>query len=51
MGSISTGGFINFAGYTESEFWEIINKVYNKDIFEKNIFGEWKLKTPIWNEK
>ena len=47
----SVRDFINFAGYTESEFWEIINKVYNKDIFEKNIFGEWKLKTPIWNEK
>ena len=43
--------FINFAGYTESEFWEIINKLYNKDLFEKNIFGEWNLKTPIWNEK
>ena len=47
----SVRDFINFAGYTESEFWEIINKVYNKDIFEKNIFGEWKIKTPIWNEK
>lgn len=43
--------FIAFAGYSESEFWTIIDKLYNKELFEKNQFGEWKLKNPIWNEK
>lgn len=40
--------FIKFVGYSESEFWNIIDNLYNKDIFEKNAFGEWKLKSPVW---
>lgn len=43
--------FTDFVGYTETEFWKIIDKQYNKEIFEKNIYGGWKLKNPIWNEK
>ena len=39
--------FCAFVGYTEREFWEIIEKMYNKDIFEKNELGRWVLKTPI----
>jgi len=42
--------FIEFIGYTETEFWSIIEKHYNKDIFKKNPFGEWVLKNPIWEE-
>ncbi|MBQ2873137.1 MAG: N-acetyl sugar amidotransferase [Bacilli bacterium] len=41
--------FCEFVGYTESEFWNIMDKFYNKDLFEKNSFGEWVLKKPIWN--
>lgn len=41
--------FCEFCGYTESEFWSIIDSFYNKDIFEKNDVGEWTLKDPIWN--
>ena len=41
--------FINFTGYTNREFWNILDKFYNRDIFEK-IRGEWKLKYPIWVE-
>lgn len=42
--------FIQFMGYTETEFWSIIDKFYNRDIFEKDEYGSWKLKTPIWIE-
>lgn len=36
--------FCDFCGYSETEFWQIIDKHYNTDIFEKNRFGEWVLK-------
>ena len=40
--------FCDFCGYTESEFWKIMDKFYNRDLFEKNDCGEWVLKHPIW---
>jgi hypothetical protein len=43
--------FIKFLGYRESEFWNIVDKLYNREIFEKNIYHEWVLKNPIWNDK
>ena len=42
--------FCNFCGYTETEFWAIMDKFYNRDLFEKNDYGEWVLKHPIWEE-
>lgn len=42
--------FLNFTGYTHKEFWDIIDKFYNKDIFEK-INGEWEIKNPIWKQQ
>ncbi len=36
--------FCNFLGYSEKEFWKIIDKLYNKDLFEKNKLGQWVLK-------
>ena len=39
--------FCAFLGYRESEFWEIIDRKYNKEIFEKSKFGEWVLKNQI----
>ena len=36
--------FCEFCGYRESEFWEIIETMYNHSIFEKNQFGEWVVK-------
>jgi N-acetyl sugar amidotransferase len=33
--------FLEFTGYTEKEFWAIVDKFYNKDIFKK-VNGEWK---------
>ena len=43
--------FCQFTGYRESEFWNIIDKFYNRELFEKNKFGEWVLKNPIWKQK
>lgn len=36
--------FCEFLGYTEKEFWDIIDKQYNRDLFEKDTNGRWKLK-------
>ena len=36
--------FCDFVGYSETEFWSIIDKLYNKELFEKNKFGKWTLK-------
>ena len=40
--------FCDFCGYTETEFWEIVDKFYNKDLFQKDSLGNWILKHPIW---
>ncbi len=42
--------FVEFLGYTEKEFWSIVEKFYNRDLFEKNELGEWALKDPIWKQ-
>ncbi|NQU99343.1 MAG: N-acetyl sugar amidotransferase [Parcubacteria group bacterium] len=41
--------FLDFTGYTHKEFWDIVEKFWNRDLFEK-INGEWKLKNPIWEQ-
>lgn len=40
--------FCEFCGYTEAEFWRIVDGLYNEDLFRKNAFGEWELKEPVW---
>lgn len=40
--------FISFLGYTESEFWNVVDRLYNPDLFEKNKLGIWELKNPVW---
>ena len=42
--------FCKFTGYTDTEFWQIVDKLYNREIFEKDEFGTWVLKNPIWEE-
>lgn len=42
--------FCDFLGYSEPEFWKIVDKFYNKDIFYKDNDGIWHLKNPIWKE-
>lgn len=39
--------FCQFAGYSQTKFWNIVNKMYNTDIFKKNEYGEWVLKVPL----
>ncbi len=39
--------FCEFCGYTESEFWGIVDKFYNRDLFTKNKIGKWVLKEEI----
>jgi len=43
--------FCEFLGYSETEFWEIVDKFYNRELFEKNQYGEWALKHPCWEDK
>jgi len=42
--------FCSFLGYSEKEFWEVVDRLYNPDLFEKNVYGEWVLKRPIWQD-
>ncbi len=41
--------FLDFTGYTHKEFWDITERFWNKDIFEKGD-GRWRLKNPIWKQ-
>ena len=40
--------FCDFLGYSRSEFWNIIDNFYNRDLFKKDQYGQWRLKDPIW---
>lgn len=42
--------FCEFCGYTEKEFWDIMDRQYNQELFEKDAFGRWVLKDPIWKQ-
>jgi len=42
--------FCAFTGYSRSEFWSIIDRFYNKDLFKKDKHGRWVLKNPIWEQ-
>lgn len=42
--------FCEFCGYSESEFWNIIDRFYNRELFEKDVYGKWVLKRPVWEE-
>ena len=43
--------FCAFTGYTETEFWKVIDSFYNRDLFYQDETGKWRLKEPIWAEK
>lgn len=43
----SVRDFCDFCGYTVSEFWRIVDKFYNKELFEKDAMGRWILKDSI----
>lgn len=50
LDSLCIRDFCEFAGYTESEFWDVVDKFYNTELFQKNEIGEWILKNPVWKE-
>lgn len=39
--------FCELLGYSISEFWSIVDRFYNKDLFEKDQYGIWRLKRAI----
>lgn len=39
--------FCDFCGYTESEFWKIVDSLYNRDLFFKDKTGQWCLKEEL----
>ena len=44
----SMDDFINFMGYKPREFWDIVEKFWNSNIFEQTD-GLWNLKNPIYD--
>ncbi len=44
LDSLCVKDFCDFTGYSEREFWDIIEKSYNLDLFEKDNRGQWVLK-------
>ncbi|MDL2215533.1 N-acetyl sugar amidotransferase [Ruminococcaceae bacterium OttesenSCG-928-N02] len=47
----SVRDFCGFCGYSETEFWAIIDRFYNRELFEKDAYDRWVLKQPIWAEE
>lgn len=39
--------FTSFLGYSKSEFWRVVDQLYNTDLFEKNQYGQWELKNRL----
>lgn len=50
LDSQSVRDFCEFMGYSEKEFWDIIDRFYNRELFEKNKYNEWVLKEPVWKK-
>ncbi len=45
----SCDDFINFMGYKPRQFWDIVERFRNKEIFD-NVDGVWQLKNPIYSD-
>ncbi|MDD4528199.1 MAG: N-acetyl sugar amidotransferase, partial [Candidatus Margulisbacteria bacterium] len=46
---LSVRDFCDFLGYSEKQFWGIVDKLYNTEIFYEDKNGSWKLKNEIDN--
>jgi len=42
--------FLGFISMSHRDFWEVTDKWYNRELFKKDRFGEWRLKDPIWEQ-
>lgn len=51
LDSRSVREFCGFLGYSETEFWNILDRFYNRDLFKQNRYGEWVLKHPVWENQ
>lgn len=49
MDPLALEHYLKFSGYTEKQFWEILNKFWNLNIFDL-YHGKWKLKNPVWEQ-
>ncbi len=47
---LSVSDFCEFLGYSETEFWNIVDKFYNEELFKRDEFGRWELRQPVWEE-
>jgi hypothetical protein len=45
LDQIAMQDFIGFLGYTPKQFWSVVEKMWNKDIFEQRD-SKWVLKNP-----
>lgn len=43
--------FCKFTGMTITEFYDVLERLYNKDLFEKNHLGQWKLKKELYEAR
>ncbi len=43
--------FCSFTGMTIEEFYKDLDNLYNKELFEKNSFGQWRLKEEFIKER
>ena len=41
--------FIEFLGYTPNQFWDIVERFWNPELFEK-VDGVWRLKNPVYSD-
>jgi N-acetyl sugar amidotransferase len=41
--------FIAFMGYTPRQFWDIVERFWNQDLFE-NVGGIWRLRHPVYED-
>lgn len=44
---LSVRDFCEFMGYSEKEFWNVIDNFYNQDLFIKNFYNKWELKVNL----
>lgn len=51
LDQLAVDDFCSFTGYTLREFYAIVDTLYNPELFEKNAFGQWVLKNPLWGER
>ena len=50
LDQLAVRDFCDFTEMPAREFYEVVDGLYNREIFEKNAHGEWKLKDPIWGQ-